>query len=103
MVSQNRKTNLVGVVHASFDVVSAALTHRIAAAWPQTAIDLVDAWFELNADFLKPFDALRNVFAQCGDESRVGTVIARSHRLFGMELRRILNACFLVICFYSCI
>ena len=101
MVSQNRKADLVGVVHAGFDVVSAALTDRIAAARPQAAIDLVDAGFELHADFLKPFDALRNVFTQCGDKSRVGAEIARSHRLFGMELRRVLNACFLVICFYG--
>ena len=78
MVSQNRKTDLVGVVHAGFDVVSAALTDRIAATRPQAAIDLVDAGFELHADFLKPFDALRNVFAQCGDKSRVGAEIARS-------------------------
>ena len=101
MVSQNRKADPVGVVHAGFDVVSAALTDRIAAARPQAAIDLVDAGFELHADFLKPFDALRNVFTQCGDKSRVGAEIARSHRLFGMELRRVLNACFLVICFYG--
>ena len=92
VTGKNFQTDFLGVGNAGLDVVASALSFRIAAARPQTAVNLIDAGTEDDADLLQPFHAFGSAARQNLNECRIGAVVARRQRLFGMKFGRILHA-----------